>query len=83
MILKALQKMKQSKIKTALFLTVESQDQAFLKPLKSQLSLVSTFKVKLQQVVVNRLVKDKRISTIHVWKFSKKQTAQHSQDVMT
>ena len=83
MILRALQKMKQSNIRTALFLTIESQEQAFIKPLKSQLSLESTFKVKLQQVVANRLVKDKRISTIHVWKFSNKQTAQHSQIVTT
>ena len=75
MILKALQKMKQSNIKTALFLTVESQEQAFIKPLKSQLSLESTFKVKLQQVVASRLVKDKRISTVHVWRFSREQTA--------
>ena len=47
LIFKALQKLKQSNIKTALFLTMDNQYQRWFRPLKSQLTPISTFKVKL------------------------------------
>ena len=81
LILKALQKLKQSNIKTALFLTMDKQFQKWYRPLKSQLTPISTFEVKLQQVVVDRLETEKKTSRIRVWKFSEQQMAQNSPDV--
>ena len=53
-----------------------------VKTTKITASYVSTFKMKLQQVVVDRLWKDTRTSRINIWKFSGQQMAQHSQNAM-
>ena len=83
LILKALQKLKQSNIRTALFLTLDDQFQKWYTPLKSQLTPISSFEVRLQQVVVDRLEMDTKISKILVWKFSEQQMALNSQNVTT
>ena len=48
LILRALQKLRQSNIKTALFLTMDEHFQKWYRPLKSQLTPISTVEVNLQ-----------------------------------
>ena len=72
MILKALHKLKQSNIRTALFITPRTLVRApWYDALSSLLTLKSTFEVKLQQKVIDRMVRCKKTSTLLMWKYSK------------
>ena len=72
LILKVLLKLKQSNIKTAIVVTRKSQVRLpWYFALTSLLTLKATLKARLQQKVVGRLVREQKLSTLHMWKFSK------------
>ena len=71
MISRALQKLVQSNVKTAIFLTREEPTRPWYFLLKAKLTQLHVLHIQLQQIVGNTLTVEKKTSKIRVWKFSK------------
>ena len=75
MILKALNKLEQSKFKTAILVTRDVETSLLLLHLlKMTLRLVTTMRTRLTQSVGERKLWENRVSTLHIWRLSKLQT---------
>ena len=74
LILKAFQKLTQSNVKTAIFLTREEPSRSWYLLLKSHLKQLQILHVKLQQTVGKTIEFETRTSKLRVWKFLRLQT---------